>query len=225
MANRRVMTPEQDAQALKMYNEGQSAALIARTLGIDGNVVERSLHRQGIGKLTRRGYRRYATPPEVSQRIAELYAGGASCETISAEVGLPWLVVNRRLKEMGIQLRPGGFRRGEEHHAWVGGRYVSDDGYVYIWLRPDDPFISMAEKGHGTAGGYILEHRLVMARHLGRPLRKDETVHHKNNQDRSNNALDNLQLRIGRHGKGAAFRCRSCGSYDIEALPIEPEHQ
>jgi hypothetical protein len=60
-----------------------------------------------------------------------------------------------------------------------------------------------------------MEHRLVMARAIGRPLDSHETVHHIDG-NRTSNALSNLQLRVGRHGKGVALRCRQCGSSDIE---------
>ena len=42
---------------------------------------------------------------------------------------------------------------------------------------------------------------MVMEKMLGRPLRKDETIHHKNGR-RDDNRPDNLELWSGRHGKG-----------------------
>ena len=71
--------------------------------------------------------------------------------------------------------------------TWRGGRKHSR-GYIYIRLSPDHPYYSMA-----TKEGYVAEHRLVMAEHLGRPLENREIVHHKN-EIKSDNRLDNLEL-------------------------------
>ena len=86
--------------------------------------------------------------------------------------------------------------------------------YIAVMVRLDDPFASMR-----NTAGYVMEHRLVMARHLSRPLDSDETVHHING-DRSDNRLENLELRNGRHGKGTVYTCRDCGSHNVEARKL-----
>jgi len=58
--------------------------------------------------------------------------------------------------------------------AWKGGRVIITGGYIAVYLQSDDFFYSMADKR-----GYVLEHRLVVAKALGRCLHSWEIVHHK----------------------------------------------
>ncbi len=88
-------------------------------------------------------------------------------------------------------------RKGERSACWKGGRTVPNGDYISVKLESDDFFYSMC-----NLRGYVFEHRLVMARSLGRCLQRWELVHHKgirhtgikNKQD---NQLDNLELSCG----------------------------
>lgn len=68
----------------------------------------------------------------------------------------------------------------EKHPNWKGG------------FRIRDGYISVLE-GFGKSGRYVLEHRKVMSEYLGRSLRQDEIVHHKNG-DKLDNRIENLEL-------------------------------
>lgn len=115
-------------------------------------------------------------------------------------------------------------RKGENSPHWKGGRFRSErDGYIYVTVNHDDPLAVMGRRrGSRGAAVYVHEHRLVMARHLGRPLLPDsgETVHHINGI-RDDNRLENLQLRQGNHGAGAAYQCVDCGSANVKPVKLK----
>lgn len=97
--------------------------------------------------------------------------------------------------------------------TWKGGRRKHKSGYVYVMVDEDDPMRCMAGRDP-----YVFEHRLVLARHLGRPLTPIETVHHRNG-DRLDNRLENLELWAINHSNGQRveeYHCPGCRCFEKE---------
>ena len=85
------------------------------------------------------------------------------------------------------------------------GRKIQD-GYVLIWVYQTDWRAPMARTKGPRSGGYIFEHRLIMANSLERNLESWECVHHKNGI-KDDNRLENLELvergsHAVQHGRG-----------------------
>lgn len=111
---------------------------------------------------------------------------------------------DERSRDWMKQLRPTQVK--ENHPNWIGGKYRSKEGYIYC-IAKDHP--------HAVDNGYVLEHRLVMERHLGRYLKPDEIVHHIDRR-KDNNNLSNLILfanhseHAKHHNLGKAFSQPGC---------------
>jgi hypothetical protein len=80
-----------------------------------------------------------------------------------------------------------GFRKfrpkGKNSWAWKGGKLKIRD-YTKIY-KPEHPNCDVK--------GYVMEHILVMEKHLGRYLKKEEITHHING-NKSDNRIENLML-------------------------------
>lgn len=77
--------------------------------------------------------------------------------------------------------------------APAGSGHIHENGYKLITV-----------KGHPNSSGKngaIFEHQYVMSQHLGRPLRKGETIHHKNGV-RLDNRIENLEIWHKSHPPG-----------------------
>lgn len=143
--------------------------------------------------------------------IVELGRQKVSQREIGLKYGYSQSRISKILSSHGVHNSKGRNRRGEKHGSWKGGIHKAATGYVWELVAGDDPMISMR-----TSNGYVLQHRLVMARHLGRPLTKAETVHHINGV-RDDNRLENLELWIRPQPRGVRSdekqHCATCSCW------------
>jgi hypothetical protein len=118
-------------------------------------------------------------------QIYDLFEAGSMISEIVAKVGTNRETIRQYLlkkytseQKRAIVTKNRRWLKGKDSPNWKGGREVTKDGYIRIWL-------SRKQK--------ILEHRLIMEQHLGRNLTKSEVIHHINGNN-SDNRLENLQL-------------------------------
>jgi len=74
-------------------------------------------------------------------------------------------------------------KTAERNPHWKGGRRIDRQGYVLL-LNPH-------RSGHRDR--YVFAHRLIMEQQLGRKLKADEHVHHRNG-NKTDNRPENLML-------------------------------
>lgn len=198
-----------------------SARAIAARYGVSYKTARESLIRWGVlrrGRVSLNPFlrdkewlrKKYEEEKMSVREIAEL-----SGSTIgSVHSSLFWAGIKMRSIEesRNITQRP----TGVDHHLFRGGRRKTKRGYVYI-LEPKHPF--------ATTDGYVMEHRLVFEKSIGRYLTPSEVINHRNGL-KDDNRIENLELVSdrGTHTRnhfGDSFKTRKLE----EALrTLDPNH-
>lgn len=199
-----------DEEVATAYQDGSSLNELAKRYGCTVPTIKSALERVGV-EARGLGVSRIWTDEAIAW-ACERYRAGVSQQAIADILGVSQPSVSNRLIQQGVVARVR--KRRAAHHSWKGGRIALPRGYVGVKATSSD-----REFCTPNSSGYVAEHRLVMGRAIGRPLEAHETVHHING-DKTDNRLENLQLRSGNHGTGVARRCQDCGSHNIEDVPL-----
>ena len=184
-------------------NVGAGILDAAKGLGCSYNEFRRALALNGFEpKPKTRNWQRKSTIPELSNREwlakeLEIKSMRQIAKDLQTSVGN----VADRVYRYGIKGKtfnksfaiktalkkkyPNG-RRGRLASNWKGGRIKRGPNCRYIMIhKPDHPY--------ATKQGYVMEHRVVMEKQLGRLLKSSECVHHING-DTFDNRIENLKL-------------------------------
>jgi len=77
------------------------------------------------------------------------------------------------------------YLKNNKHYNNKGCKIKNPDGYIMVYC-PNHPSVSKSTH-------YIMEHRLVMEKHIGRYLTDNEEIHHING-NKQDNRIENLEL-------------------------------
>jgi hypothetical protein len=194
------------------YAAGATLVALARRLGVYERRLREQLARRGVPIRQPRNRGPEWTKDRIALAVRWYIHEGASQLEIARRLGCNVRYVAALF--LRLDMRSSHRGSGRRQRGYLGEPTITSGGYISVRIADDDRFAVMRQ-----AGGTLLEHRLVMARHLGRPLLPSESVHHVNG-NKQDNRIENLQLRFGQHGNGVALRCAACGSGNVITVTL-----
>lgn len=160
------------------FEENLSTQEIAKIYGCHRDTVRLAIKRFG---MVPRGKMHKPIPSDIEGKLLFFYVEQRlSTRQIGKLLKIDHSTVSRMLKEIGIE-PDNRFQAlsSERNPCWKGGKTTSS-GYIAI--------SSKSKEGYRKR-----EHQIVMEHFLGRPLQKNEVVHHIDG-DKTNNRINNLAL-------------------------------
>ena len=180
---------------------------------------ERALYCRGYCEMHYGRVRRLGHPGEAEARYIQNKGAVCSadgCTQAAKAAGLCQRHYDRLRRAPHLGFGPRRDPIGAASRNWKGGRQ-RHQGYVLLYVGPEDPLYEAANPNPPAPGRYMLEHRYVMARHLGRPLLNHEDVHHMNGQ-RDDNRIENLELWSRSHPRGQRVEDKLAWAREFIAL-------
>lgn len=151
---------------LELYSAGIPISEITRILGCSKTLIYKVKTKHGVPNRRKKFNH---------QVICDLYQSGKSIPEICRELDCSCGAVVPCLKKHGIETRS----ISDAIHLARGGRISKQrGGYLFI---------------NTGKNSRVLQHRKIVEAIIGRPLEKNEVVHHKDG-DKSNNSPENLEL-------------------------------
>ena len=125
-----------------------------------------------------------------------LYESGMTQLEIAEKLGTTQKAIHNIFRRNGIKCRKAAKRvqTGDKNSSWKGGRVLSSTRIKRTRFSASG-YWKVLTPGHPNADkhGYVAEHRLIMSNLIGRPLTRQENVHHID-ADKHNNHPSNLRL-------------------------------